>query len=134
MPANLASIALRIDDIFSILKQAVLVARRSPLRSKHGCVIVNKKTIIGYGRNTYSSKFYRGSSSHSLHAEINAINNIPRELLYGAEIYIIRICEDYGNIIHLGNSQPCGECSKKLAKFQKFGIKVYYSTPMIITL
>jgi tRNA(Arg) A34 adenosine deaminase TadA len=116
------------------MKQAIMVARKSPQRSKHGCVIVNKRTIVGYGHNTFSSQFRCGSSLTSLHAEIDAINNIPRELLWGAEIYVIRICEDNGNIIRLGNSHPCNDCAKKLAKFKRYGIKIYYSTPSIVYL
>ncbi|TXG85647.1 MAG: hypothetical protein E6R13_01965 [Spirochaetes bacterium] len=132
MLVNLESTALRIDDIFSIMKQAIQIARKSPLRVKHGCIIVNRGNIVGYGRNTYCSKYRSGSSLMSLHAEIDAINNIPRTLLWGAEIYIIRICEDDGSMIHLGNSHPCSDCAKKLNKFKKYGIKVYYSMPTII--
>ncbi len=116
------------------MKQAIQVARKSPQKSKHGCVIVNRGNVIGYGYNTYSSQYKGGSGLTSLHAEIDAINNIPRELLRGAEIYVIRICEDKDNTIRLGNSHPCCECSKKLAKFQKFGIKIYYSMPMTINI
>lgn len=126
--------ARRIDVIFSIMKQAILVARKSPQRSKHGCVIVNRGNIVGYGFNSYSSQFKSGSSLTSIHAEIDAINNIPRESLRGAELYIIRICEDNGNTIMLGNSHPCKDCMKKLAKFKKFGIKIYYSTTTIVYL
>jgi tRNA(Arg) A34 adenosine deaminase TadA len=116
------------------MKQAIMEARKSPLRIKHGCIIVNRGTIVGYGRNTYSSQFKGGSSTHSLHAEIDAINNIPRYLLWDAEIYIVRICIDEGHIIQLGNSHPCSDCTKKLAKFKKYRIKVYYSMSMQLLL
>jgi len=114
------------------MKQAVQLARKSPQRNKHGCVIVNKKQIVGGGHNTYCSKFKGGSSFTSLHAEISAINNIPRYLLWDAEIYIVHIVEDTGNKIRLGNSHPCKDCAKKLSKFKKFRIKIYYSVSSTI--
>lgn len=123
----------RIDDICSIMKQAIMEARKSPQRSKHGCVIVNRGHIISHGFNKFRIRPYTGGSSYtSIHAEIEAINSIPRRLLKKSKIYIICIFKDWGNMVELNHSHPCKDCAIKLAKFKKYGIKVYYSTPMII--
>lgn len=115
------------------MKSAIDIAKKSPLRARHGCVIVNKGKIIGCGYNTYSSAYSGGSGFTSIHAEIMAINSIPRKLLKGSIIYVVRLLVDNGCSVSVGNSHPCTECSKKIQKFVKMGIKrVYYSIPMEI--
>lgn len=117
----------------SYIKVAMEEALKSRLTSKHGAIIINQGKIIGKGHNRYSYTPHRGFAGRlSLHAEIDALNNVGRrQKLNGAIMYVIRLGFDLDNgKIELRYSAPCRECSKKIRKcMQKYGLAcVYFSS------
>lgn len=116
--------------------RAIKEALKSPLRCKHGCVIVKNKNIVASGYNKYRGYNKYGTShiNHrmSIHAEEDAINSCRKRDLKDAELYVIRF-----NIItnDISNSKPCHNC-EKLIRFciKKYGLKcVYYSANIKIS-
>lgn len=103
------------------MDEAAILARKSQLLQKHGCVIVYKNHIISSAVNTEQC------GSCSSHAEINAINKIKhrRNIMSMCKMYVARIgtpsmgyCTKY--------SRPCNACTQKIISY---GIgKVYYTT------
>ena len=92
-------------------------------------IIVRGKRVIGTGTNkakTHTkqaehSKYKDDCKSVKLHAEIAVLNNTPRDLIEGADIYILRIRRMDGS---LGTSAPCSAC---LSACVKAGIRrIYY--------
>ena len=120
----------------SILLDAIEVAKKSNMRSKHGCIIIdNKGSIISKAcnRTTNVSKDrlmnYDKDKKVSFHAEENALRNVDRKKLYGARLYVVRWgCIDSNPLFM--NSKPCNKCTSIINTcIKKFGLKVvYYST------
>jgi deoxycytidylate deaminase len=118
-----------------IMQIAVEMAKKSDMRSKHGCIIIdNKGSIISKAFNktlNVSSKQYDNftqSTKVSCHAEENALRNVDPKKLNGAKLYVIRWgCIDTNPLFM--NSKPCKKCTCIIEKYmKKFGLKtVYYS-------
>jgi deoxycytidylate deaminase len=109
-------------------------ACKSPVNNKHSaaliCIKQRKENILSTGFNQFINStlsntiidkvngvfYYR-----TVHAEINAICQLPKKLAKGNDILVIRINKSNA----LMNSRPCNNCIDKL---QKIGIrKVHYS-------
>ena len=85
-------------------------------KHKHSAAIFDKNNIFSIGFNHYIN-----GDLMTLHAEIHAISRLPRDLIYGKWIMVIRV----NTKSELKNSRPCNECIDKL---KKKGIKkVFYS-------
>jgi len=123
-----------------IITQALNIAKKSTMRSKHGCVIVdNKGNTISTGFNkeiflykrehhTYYDKFEKNKS---VHAEVNAIRNVDPAKLNGAKLYVVRWGSHESNPLVM-NSKPCKRCASVIERcIKKYGLKyAYYSSDL----
>ena len=105
---------------------AIEEALRSQHNFKHGAVIVKNGKVINSARNQYCTIDRINSFKAriwSIHAEMNALQGLPRSLTRGADIYVVRVSKKNQQFM---NSKPCKICSSLI---KKAGIKnVYYST------
>lgn len=105
---------------------AIEEALRSQHSSKHGAVIVKNGKIISSSRNQYCSFDRIGNFKAriwSIHAEMNALQGLPRSVTRGADMYVVRVSKKNHEYM---NSKPCKICSSLI---KKAGIRnVYYST------
>ncbi len=129
---------------YMILHEAVNIAKKSNMRTKHGCVIVKQGKIIstGYnrtlGNNKYQGRDFSKDKSlsqgrYSIHAEQDALRNSDPKELEGAKLYVIRLgCSDLHPFFM--NSEPCKKCTNMINKFiEKHGLKqVYYSSDNLL--
>lgn len=126
----------KLDDY--IMHEAIEIAKKSDMRSKHGCIIIdNKGNIISSACNRtlhISSEQYIKDNFHkgikvSRHAEENALRNVDHKKLYGARLYVVRWGVISSNPTFM-NSKPCERCTKIINTcMKKFGLKVaYYSS------
>lgn len=118
--------------------EALDIAKKSTMRSKHGCVIVdNKGNIISTGFNKeiflYKKKHYtyydQFQNHKSIHAEENAIRNVDPAKLNGAKLYVVRWGSHEKNPLIM-NSKPCKKCANIIGRcITKYGLKyAYYSS------
>lgn len=114
--------------------------------AKVGCVVVYKNHIIGRGHNQYktdplqkeynqkykewsSPEEYSQNSGHTLHAEIDALKNIPypvaKQVIWKkVQVYIYRAAP--GLETYSGLALPCSACAHAM---QDLGINgAYYTT------
>jgi deoxycytidylate deaminase len=119
------------------MEYAANIAQRSDMRTKHGCVIIDKKgTIISSAYNktlnlsTNKFKKYDRNNKISRHAEENALWNVDKRKLYGARLYVVRSGGCLKTDHFYMNSKPCKKCTYIIEEcMKKFGLKVvYYSS------
>jgi deoxycytidylate deaminase len=91
------------------------VAKRSPLTSKHGAVIIHPKLGIvstGFNRPDLTMLHaYMCGRECALHAECDAIRKIPRGLLRGSIVLVVRVTKDRGTA---RLSKPCKKCMQMM--------------------
>jgi len=100
------------------------------MNHKHGCVIVYNNTIIAQGTN---HMYCNMKEIDSIHAEVNAINQLRKMMARVKDKHFFEKCELY--VVRIGTSSmdyplkessPCEHCTKII---NRVGIKkVYYST------
>jgi len=117
---------------FDVARTVALTA--SYKRIKIGAIIVLKKQIISIGVNSYKThplqRYYNkyrdipSDSNHTLHAEVEAISRIPKDIdLKDAALYVYR---EHPLTHQLANSRPCPSC---MALIKSKGVrKLYYTT------
>lgn len=116
------------------IESATEFAYQSEENFRHGAVLfsgkrmiscgINKRGALRWARKAYidirSEKTWRKSYAN-IHAEINCLNNIDREMYRGKDIAVVRIHKNG----RLANSRPCECCQRVL---RQRGIKrIYYS-------
>ena len=104
-------------------------ALKSEHSTKHGAVVVKGGKVISSSRNQYCS-FDKINNFKariwSIHAEMNALQGLPKSITRGADMYVVRVSRKNHQFM---NSKPCVICS---ALIEKAGIRnVYYSTDTI---
>ena len=103
---------------------AIAEATRSEHNVKHGAVLVKKGKIIQSGRNQYCGMErirHFNSRIWSIHAEMNVLGGLPRNITKGTDIMVVRV-NSLGDIV---NSKPCHIC---MSMIQSAGCrKVFYS-------
>lgn len=103
-------------------------------RIKVGAIVVLKKQIISVGVNSYKThplqKYYNkyrdipDDSNHTLHAEMEAILRVPKDL--GLEDAILYSYREHPLTHQLANSRPCPSC---MALIKSKGVrKLCYTT------
>lgn len=104
-----------------VIVAAMKAAARSNMKFHLGSVIYNKNTIISTGFNRWLHKGpsrYLPVANFSIHAEEDALFGLPRQITYGASIFIYR----EGNLL----AKPCANCQKAI---DRAGIShVFYSS------
>lgn len=104
-----------------IIQEAINQAIKSPMRSKHGAIIVKNNKIVSKGYNRYFY-YYGHNNTSSIHAEVDAIRNcFPRTNLNGATLYVVRVRPDGTTTL----SKPCKGCCRAISKTNLSG--VYYT-------
>lgn len=113
------------------VKDALDVASKSHVKTKHGCIIIDSHgSIVSTGCNRYEGvqniyKPYRRGERLSCHAEEMALRSADPRRLMGAKLYVVRVSHDHTPM----NSKPCNRCTILIEKYMcKYGLKkVYYS-------
>ena len=88
------------------VEEATLLAHKSTMIKRHGCVIVRNGEIVGKGYNYRTDKL---KTTYSIHAEMSAIigaRKVVGKDLSDCTLYVVRI-SDKG----LCKSLPCEMCS-----------------------
>lgn len=121
---------------YHYMMMCVEIAKKSDMRCKHGCIIVNKNgRIISEAhnrRNGLPDKHIEDPKKRpffSSHAEETALRKMNRQNLDGASLYVVRFGHCHKNPIFM-NSKPCKKCTPIiLACMKNYGLKAaYYST------
>jgi deoxycytidylate deaminase len=95
---------------------------KSQYHHKIAAVVVKKGRILGVGvNNPYKTHTKSTNPWRTIHAELDAILDSPKEELKGSSIYVYREHKN-GN---LASSKPCEHCAALIAKVGI--IKVYYT-------
>jgi len=103
------------------------LAKKISYKSTHdqhrlGAVIVKKNKIISVGFNQAKTHTKSKHPMRTIHAEFDAILNVPRNELQNAHVYVYRETKDG----KLAASKPCKFCHQML---KSLGIqKVYYTS------
>lgn len=101
-----------LDQLVALAKRE---AQKSPMLMNHGCVIINDRgEILSTSFNQHRRKPIAGRRRDSYHAEISACRKVPRHLLPGSTLVIIRINRQ-GLLLP---SSPCEKCTPYLHKMQ----------------
>lgn len=90
-------------------------------RYHHGCIIVNKNTIVGFGYNQLKSHPKSPNRYKQIHAEFHAMLGVSTDDLFGSVVYVYR--ENKSGKI--GMSKPCPDCERLL---YQSGIKQIFFT------
>ena len=109
----------RYDKYFELAKR--LSRKSNHHRYHHGCIIVNKNLIVGFGYNQLKSHPKSPNQFKQIHAEFHAILGVSPDDLFGSIVFLYRENKN-GKI---GMSKPCPDCNKLL--FQSGIRKVYYT-------
>ena len=104
---------------------AIAEAEKSTHRAHHGAVVYKNGTIIQSGRNQYCGlerlRHYKSNRIWSVHAEMNALASLPKNITRGADIIVVKVNRE-GDLV---NSKPCRVC---MSLIKRTGIKkVLYS-------
>jgi tRNA(Arg) A34 adenosine deaminase TadA len=104
------------------------MANQNDTKFRHGAVLVSGGIVVNASTNSkrfcsFGARFRSPTKGlATLHAELGAILNIPRELTNNSDIYVVRVNQQN----EFRNSAPCGMCQ---AALKHVGVKrVYYST------
>jgi tRNA(Arg) A34 adenosine deaminase TadA len=112
------------------VQEAIAEAKKCTMTKKHGCIIVHRTNIISRGHNSNHRHTF---SKFSLHAEVAAINNIPKQVsVDNIVMYVVRIDNNdlhrSNDRIKTKNSKPCVNCMNCITS-HKFKFKtVYFSS------
>ena len=121
---------------FNYMMMCVEIAKKSDMRCKHGCIVVDKNgKIISEAhnkRNGLPDKHIDDPKKRpffSSHAEETALKKMNRQDLDGATLYQVRYGQFHKNPVFM-NSKPCPKCTPIiLACMKNYGLKkAYYST------
>lgn len=97
-------------------------------RFQHGAILVKHGNVLNACHNkdktcSFGNRFRpRHKGRATVHAELGAILNMPRDSTEGADVYVVRV----NRYDELRNSKPCPMCHEAL---RFVGVKrVFYST------
>ena len=118
-------ISKRAERFFEFAKKMALLSSYEKFR--HGAIVVNHGSIMSAGHNkdrttTFGARFRpKELGPATIHAELAAILNVPRNQTENADVYVVRL----GAVDDLRYSKPCPMCQ---AAMKFVGIKrVFYS-------
>ena len=99
------------------------LAKRAAQYSKHrmrmGAVIVQKNRLVSFGANKCSTHPRSTNAWRSVHAELDALLNVPPERLNGGTVYVVRLTRTG----LLATSRPCMDCQALLSSV---GVRYMY--------
>jgi deoxycytidylate deaminase len=106
-----------------ILGELIKMANNSDISYKHSAGLIYNEQVYVMGVNKFVPfKKYKGMQLYrTIHAEMSIFEKIPKRLVRGMDIIVIRI----NRSSKLRNSRPCQDC---IDEMKRIGIrKVYYS-------
>lgn len=116
----------RNERMFEFAKRMAIMSDYG--KFSHGAILSRYGNVLNASHNkdktcSFGSRFRcRDKGRATLHAELGAILNMPRDSTEGSDIYVVRV----NRLGELRNSKPCPMCYQAM-KF--VGIKrVFYST------
>jgi tRNA(Arg) A34 adenosine deaminase TadA len=99
------------------VRRAVCAATRASGAFRHGAVVVYKGRVVASGCNRFGA-----GARDSVHAEAATVARVPRSVLRGATMFVVRVGRDQ----RLLESRPCTRCQRHLARL---GMRcVFYTT------
>lgn len=118
----------KIKDLGASLTAALKLAKETALCSehefRHGAVLFRKGEIFNSGSNSYRTVGWtqrqahrynrRKVVNHSMHAEIACMHRIPKDVISGSDIFVVRVGIDNEFLL----SKPCSYC-EKVMRFKK---------------
>lgn len=115
------------------MEEAIQLAKRSTMESKHGCVIINPKNrdkwVVASGINEHVQN-QEDRNVYSIHAEVNALAQLLRIKSHNHTYFddcialVARVGPKSSNY-KVRMSKPCANCERTL---RKMGIKrVFYT-------
>lgn len=108
-------------NAYGAFERVNMLAEKSCMTHRHGCVIIKGSEIVGEGFNRRTDNL---EHMFSLHSEVVAISSVKRRskgYLNNAIMIVVRLGKDGFNF-----SSPCEHCRKAI---KKSGIKkIFYST------
>ena len=110
----------RFEEPIRLLKK---IAIESIVYYKHAAALISGDTVYSSGANKFIKEIKINDQTYyrTMHAEITALERLPKKKIRGMDILVIRINKN----LALRNSRPCTQCIERLSKL---GIrKVYYS-------
>ena len=123
---NRIEITRRNERLFGFAKRMAELSSYGKFR--HGAVLVHHGVVLNASHNkdkpcSFGSRFRcRSKGQATLHAELGAILNMPRESTEGSDIYVVRV--NYEN--QYRTSKHCPMCQEAM---RFCGVKrVFYST------
>lgn len=112
---------MNIQRYFNIAKK--LSRKSDHPRYKLGCVIVNKRDVIGWGHNKHHTHPASPHAFRYIHAEFSAILGMDPAELRNSIAFVYRENRSSGRV---GIAKPCPSCQRMLCSC---GIKrVYFTT------
>lgn len=100
--------------------RAVMLAGKSCMGHKHGCVILKGNNIIGEGYNRWTQHMEHSYSLHSEVVAISSVKNKSKGYLNDCTMIVVRLGPE-----GLKLSKPCVDCRRAI---EKVGIrKIFYS-------
>lgn len=108
-----------------IVKEAVKHAKNGEGEYKLAAVLYKGGSVLRIACNSHKALGYRRKyfwhGDATRHAEMNAIHGIPRDVIQGCSMLVVRVNAN-GELV---SSKPCGACAKMLVDSDIK--KVYYS-------
>jgi len=112
------------------LDEVVMIAKKSKMRFKLVCIIMNNDGVCGIGYNSpIPTTKLKGKGYRSIHAEINALKNATLNLKRRGTILprgkytaIVMRVRRNGTF---GNARPCNRC---ISHFRTSGVDTIYYT------
>lgn len=100
--------------------RAIMLARKSCMVHRHGCVIKKGSDIVGEGYNRAIRHMEHAFSLHSEVVALSSVKNRSKGFLDDAIMIVVRLGPD-----GLKLSNPCAQCRRAI---EKSGIrKIFYS-------
>lgn len=101
----------------SAMDACIKQCKRSPMRNRHGAVIIYRNKIVAAASNFYVTGRRPYEDYRSVHAEVAVIleflKRYPRVALRDATLVVVRLARD-GEI---SCSRPCANCTQTIIKY-----------------
>jgi tRNA(Arg) A34 adenosine deaminase TadA len=99
------------------LDTCIKQCKRSPMRSRHGAVIIYRNKVVAAASNYYVATRRPYEDCRSIHAEVAVIveflKKYPRSSLRDATLVVVRVTRDG----ELSCSRPCTQCTNTILKY-----------------
>lgn len=105
------------------VKEAVEIAKKSPMRSKFGAILVHRNKIVSRGYNTYKTKISSKnkedeyvSHKYTIHAEHMCIEKCNKKFFRNSVMILVKIGSTNNENINFLNCESCEQCRRLINK------------------